>query len=330
MSDIRIAVLGAGGIARKHVEALGQIPRARVVAVADTLPERAAALASACGAAAYADPGQAIHAADLVYVLTPPSTHCALAVMAMQAGKHVVCEKPLAISLEDARVMTREARERGVQLMVAFNMRFKKGFRMLKEVVDSGQLGQIYHFWSHRMGLGVAQGYNWRTDPALLCGMTIESLSHDIDLMRLLVGEPVDVRSTVYRSRPDLPDFDTDVSAAFTLSSGGTALIHASWSSHLGMNGRGVLGTSGAAVAEGPGIWESRYFHLKTDAMEHETITVLNDPLDVSSYLAENQHFVDCVADNRPASSTGEDGLRALTISHAILEAHAGKQTVAV
>lgn len=328
MSDIRIAILGAGGIARKHVEALGQVPHARVVAVADVMPDRAAALAATCGAAAYTDPGHAVDRADLVYVLTPPSTHCELAVMAMRAGRHVVCEKPVAISLEDGELMTREARESGVQLMVAFNMRFKKGFSMLHQVVASGQLGQIYHFWSHRMGQGVASGYNWRTDPALLCGMTIESLSHDIDLMRLLVGEPVDVRGTVYESRPDLPGFDTDVSAVFTLASGGTALIHASWSSHLGMNARGVLGTRGAAVAQGPGIWDSRFFHLKTDTMQHEAITELDDPLDVSSYVAENRHFVDCVANNHPASATGEDGLRALAISHAILRAYRDKQTV--
>jgi len=328
MSDVRVAVLGAGGIASKHIEALGQVARARVVAIADIVPERAAALARMCGATAYADPEQAIAQADLVYVLTPPSSHRSLAVMAMQAGKHVVCEKPLAISVEDGEIMTSEARKHGVQLMMAFNMRYKKGFKMLKETVDAGQLGDIYHFWSHRMGLGVGHGYNWRTDPALLCGMTIESLSHDIDLMRLLVGDPMDVSSTVYESRPDLPGFDTDVSAVFTLAGGGTALIHASWSSHLGMNARGVLGTAGAAVAEGPGIWETRFFRLKTAAMEHETMTVLNDPLDVSSYIAESQHFVECIADNRPAAATGEDGLRTLKISHAIL--HARQNNAAV
>ena len=254
MSDIRIAILGAGGIAQKHVAALADVPRARVVAVVDVVPERAAALAGACGAQAHATPEEAIARADLVYVLTPPSTHCALAVMALESGKHVVCEKPLAIAVEDGERMTQAARAHGRHLMVAFNMRYKTGFQLLKAAVDSGELGTIYHFWSHRMVLGVGPEYNWRTDPTMLCGMTIESLSHDIDFMRLLIGEPVDVASTVFPARPALPGFDTDVSAAFTLAQGGTALIHASWSSHLAMNARGVLGTTGAAVVEGPGI----------------------------------------------------------------------------
>lgn len=325
---VKIAIVGAGGIAKKHVEALGTIPTAQVVTVHDVVQERAEALAAACGAEAFADPRVAVEKADMVYILTPPSFHRELSVLAMEFGKHVVCEKPLALSLEDGRAMVEAAREAKVKLMVAFNMRFKKGFRFLREAIDSGELGKIHHFWSHRFGIGVGQGYNWRTDPELLCGMTIESLSHDIDLMRFLVGEPLDVRSSVYETRPDLPGFDTDVNAVFSLLNGGTALIHASWSSHLGHNARGVLGTKGAAMSEGPGLWESRHFHVKTVAMEHEQITVLNDPLDVNSYLAENDHFVHCVENDCQPKVSGEDGLRALEISHAILRANRDKQMV--
>ncbi len=316
---LRIAIIGAGGIAAKHVEALRTIPTARIVAVNDVNQERAQAVAAACGAKAYPDARAAVEKADLVYVLTPPSTHRELAVAAMEAGKPVVCEKPIASSLDDARAIVEASHRTGVKLMVAFNMRFKKGFQMLRETAVSGQLGTIYHFWSHRMGLGVGKNYNWRTDPQLLCGMTVESLSHDIDLMRSLVGEPRDVRATVYESRPDLPGFDTDANVAVSLCDGGTALIHASWSSHLGVNSRGLLGTRGAAMAEGPGLWETRYFHLKTEEMENEILTVLNDPLDVNSYIAEDRHFVDCIENGHAPDVTGEDGLRALEISRAIL-----------
>jgi predicted dehydrogenase len=325
---IKVAIIGTGGIARKHAEALGTIPEARIVAVTDVVPEKAEAFAAELGADVHADPQASVERADLVYVLTPPSSHRELSVMALQAGKHVVCEKPLAISLEDGQAMVEAAKNAGVLLMVAFNMRFKKGFRCLKETLDSGQLGEIYHFWSHRMGIGVGEGYNWRTDPLLLCGMTIESLSHDIDLMRWLVGNPRDVKGTVHEARSDLKGFDTDTSAVFSLRSGGTALIHASWSSPLAMNSRGLLGTKGAAMSEGPGLWESRNLHLKTDEMEYESITVLNDPLDVNSYIAENRHFIDCVENKRPPEVTGEDGLRALEISHAILRSHREQRVV--
>jgi predicted dehydrogenase len=327
---VDVAILGAGGIAERHASALGGNSSARIVAVHDTRVERAEAMASAYGGRAFARAEDAVAEADLVYVLTPPTTHRELAVLAMQAGKHVVCEKPLAATLEDGRIMLEAAQTHGVKLMVAFNMRFKKGFRYLKEIVDSGRLGRIYHFWSHRFGLGVGTGYNWRTDPELMCGMAIESLSHDIDLMRFIVGDPLNVRSTVYESRSDLPGFDTDVSALFTLAEGSTALIHASWSSHLGGNARGVLGTKGAAIAEGPGLWESRYLRIKTEDMAHEERIVLDDPLDMASYVAENEHFVASVDRDLAPLVTGEDGFRALTISYALLEAHRRNETVAI
>lgn len=318
---VKIAIVGAGGIAEKHAQALSAIPSAQIVAVNDAMMERAEAMAATYGGKAVAAAEEAVAAAELVYVLTPPTTHRELSVLAMRAGKHVVCEKPLAVSLEDARIMVETAQNNNIKLMVAFNMRFKRGFRYLKDALDSDRLGTIYHFWSHRFGMGVGRGYNWRTDPALMCGMAIESLSHDIDLMRYLVGDPVDVRSTIYESRPDLPGFDTDVNALFTLPDSMTALIHASWSSHLGGNARGLVGTKGAAISEGPGLWETRYFRIKTDDMPYEERVVLNDPLDVASYRAENEHFVTCVADDLEPMVTGEDGLRALRISHALHEA---------
>ena len=327
---VRVALLGAGGIAKTHARALDAISSAEIVAVHDISIERAEAMVSAYGGRAFARAEDAIAEAELVYVLTPPTTHRELVVLAMQAGKHVVCEKPLAASLEDGRAMVEAAEAYGVKLMVAFNMRFKKGFRYLKETLDSGRLGEVYHFWSHRFGLGIGKGYNWRTDPDLMCGMAIESLSHDIDLMRYMVGDPLDVRSTVFESRSDLPGFDTDVNAVFTLAEGSTALIHASWSSHLGGNARGVLGTKGAAIVEGPGLWESRYLRIKTEDMQHEERIVLNDPLDLASYVAESESFVTCVDQDLTPSVTGQDGLRALAISYALHEAHRKQAVISI
>jgi len=316
---VNIGIVGAGGIARTHVEALKAIPKARIVAVVDVVEERAQAMAASCGAIACPRLQDCLDKVDMVHVLTPPSTHRDIAVEAMAAGKHVVCEKPIAASIADGRAMVDAAHTYGVKLMVAFNMRFRKGFAMLREVVRDGSLGEVVSFWSQRLGAGVGQGYNWRTDPELLCGMSVESLSHDIDLLRWIVGEVVDVRASVLESRPDLPGFDDNASVALTLANGGIALIHASWSSRLARNSRGVVGTKGTALVEGGGLWELREFCIKTDNMPYETSTIINDAFDVKSYVAENEHFVKCVEQGREPSVSGEDGLRALRISHAIL-----------
>jgi predicted dehydrogenase len=325
---VDIALIGAGGIARRHTEALAAIEEAHIAAVVDVAQERAQQLAATCGACAYETMEACLPHVDVAYILTPPSTHRELAMQAIQAGVHVVVEKPLASQIGDAKAMVKAAQQANVKLMVAFNMRFRRGFIRLKEALQSGCLGQPIHFWSQRLGIGVGSGPNWRTTPGLLCGMSVESLSHDIDLLRWLMGEVVDVRANAFESRPDLPGFDDNANVVFTLAHGGTALIHASWSSHLGRNSRGVIGTRGTAMVAGSGLWNLDDFHLKTLDMEYERIDVLNDKLDVHSYRDESRHFIDCVQNDRQPMVTGEDGLAALRISHAILTSHHERRVV--
>ena len=127
---------------------------------------------------------------------------------------------------------------------------------------------------------------------------------------------------------PNLPGFDDNANVVFSLANGGTAAIHASWSSHLGRNSRGVIGTRGTAMVAGSGLWNLDRFHLKTLDMEYERIDVLNDKLDVRSYRDESRHFVDCVQNDLDPTITGEDGLAALRISHAILTSHHERRVV--
>jgi myo-inositol 2-dehydrogenase/D-chiro-inositol 1-dehydrogenase len=323
-------LIGAGGIARRHAEALAAVEDTHITAVVDLIQGKAQELAATCGADAYETAEACLPHADVAYILTPPSTHRELAVQAIQAGKHVMVEKPIASRVSDARAMVEAAQQANVKLMVAFNMRFRRGFVRLKEALQSGCLGQPIHFWSQRLGMGVGSGPNWRTTPGLLCGMSIESLSHDIDLLRWLMGEVVDVQANVFESRPNLPGFDDNANVVLTLANGGTAVIHASWSSHLGRNSRGVIGTQGTAMVAGSGLWNLDTFHLKTLNMEYERIDVLNDKLDVHSYRDESRHFVDCVQHDRQPLVTGKDGLTALRISHAILTSHHERRVVSI
>ena len=328
---INIAMSGAGGIARTHGSSLMGISNANIVGVVDPNKERAEALASAVGTTAYEHLEDCIDEADVVYILTPPSTHRELALKAIEAGKHVVCEKPISISLDDAVAMVQAAEQANVKLMIAFNNRFRKGFNRLKEIVHAGTLGKLVSMWSQRIGRGIPHGYNWRTDPKLMCGMSIESLSHDIDLIRWIAGEITDVRANIVASNPKLKGFDDNAHVVLTLADGGTAVIHASWSSHLGMNARGVVGTLGTAVVDGPGLWHGDHLRWKTSDMEHEHIEVINDSYANSNcYEMENRHFIDCIANDLPPAITGDDGLAALKVSHAILDSHHKNEVISL
>jgi myo-inositol 2-dehydrogenase/D-chiro-inositol 1-dehydrogenase len=325
---VRIGIVGAGGIAKRHVEALRTIEHAQIVGMVDVETAKAAQLAQTCGAQVFATLDDCLPHVDLVYVLTPPTTHRDLVCTALTAGKHVVVEKPLAAEIADGETMVAAARTSGAKLMTAFNMRFRTGFRRLQETLAAGVLGEPISIWSHRLGIGVGAAPNWRTTPGLLCGMTVESLSHDLDLIAWLGGEIVRVAAHTRETHADLPGFDDNAVIIATLSGGVMASIHASWSSHLAYNARGIVGTEGTAMVTGRGLWDLTTFHLKTAAMPYETIEVLNDTLDVASYREESRHFVDCVRHDRTPSITGEDGLRALRVSHAIMAAHRQGKTV--
>lgn len=319
---VRVGIVGAGGIAGRHIDSLAQIADAQVTAVLDTNIERARSVAQSCNATACESLARMFELVDAVYVLTPPSTHAQIVCSAAAAGRHIVCEKPLAVTLDDGRRMVDAARKAGVLLITSFKFRFHHGFLRIKEMVDSGSIGKLTSIWCQRIarGAGSSPEYNWRTDPALLCGMSIESLSHDIDIMRWIAGEVIDVRAVVSNTRADLPGFDNNASVTLTFDSGAVGTIHASWSSYISLSSRGVIGTRGAAYAEGASLFDLERLHWKTDQMPHERIDVINDRNDLSGFVAENEHFIGCIRDGKEPEVTGEDGLRALQISHAILE----------
>ena len=143
---INIVMVGAGGIARTHSSSLMHISGANIVGVVDSNRERAETLAGTVGATAYANLDDCVDRADVVYILTPPSTHRELALKAIQAGKHVVCEKPISISLDDAVTMVRAAKQADVKLMIAFNNRFRTGFKASQGHGSCRHIGQTRQY----------------------------------------------------------------------------------------------------------------------------------------------------------------------------------------
>jgi len=325
---VKIAIVGAGGIASQHIQCLMSIKEARIAAVVDAVPERAQRAAEQCGARAYDKLESCLDTVDAVYVLTPPKSHVGLCLEVIQAGKHLFVEKPLADTVEHAETIVSAADQAGIKAMTAFNMRFRKGFRRLKEVFDSGVLGEPVSYWCQRLGIGVGNEPNWRTTQGQIVGMTVESLSHDIDLIRWMLGDVRGVATRLSFTRPELPAFDDHASALFKLESGASAVIHASWSSHLGLNSRGIVGTNGTALVEGDGLWELTRFRLKTNDMEYEVTEKLNDLDNRPSYFDENVAFIESIVRGKPLPATLQDGLQAVRIAEAMHRSHRDQREI--
>ncbi|KKO52918.1 Gfo/Idh/MocA family protein [Paenibacillus sp. DMB20] len=156
MSKLKIGIIGCGGIANaKHLPALSKLSElAEMTAFCDIIIERAELAAKqygAAGAKTYTDYRQLIQDGqlDVVHVLTPNSTHSVITVEALEAGKHVMCEKPMAINSLEAKSMLDAAKRTGKKLTIGYQNRFREDALMLKEACEDGFLGDIYLAKAH-------------------------------------------------------------------------------------------------------------------------------------------------------------------------------------
>ncbi|WP_199617336.1 Gfo/Idh/MocA family protein [Paenibacillus alkalitolerans] len=147
---VRVGIVGCGGIAfGKHMPSLAKLKNVEMVAFADIeadRAEKAAAQYGAEGAKTYTDYRKLLEdkSIDVVHVCTPNDSHADITVNALEAGKHVMCEKPMAKTAEGARKMVEAAKRTGKKLTIGYNNRFRKDSQYLKQVCDSGELGEIY------------------------------------------------------------------------------------------------------------------------------------------------------------------------------------------
>ena len=151
MARLKIGIIGCGGIANgKHLPALKAIDRADIVAFCDLIPERAEKAAKEYGvpgAKVYTDYKELLkdESIDVCYVLTPNRSHADISIDALHAGKHVMCEKPMAKSAADARRMVEAAKETGKKLTIGYQHRHKAASQYVKGCIDRGDLGEIYY-----------------------------------------------------------------------------------------------------------------------------------------------------------------------------------------
>ncbi len=155
MGKFRVAVIGCGGIANgKHLPSLRLVPDVELIAFCDIIVERAQKAAEqygVAGARVYEDYKELLEKEkpDVVHVCTPNRAHCEISVAALEAGCHVMCEKPMAINEADARKMLEAAKRTGKKLTIGYQNRYRADSQFLKEECEKGTFGEIYYAKAH-------------------------------------------------------------------------------------------------------------------------------------------------------------------------------------
>jgi predicted dehydrogenase len=243
-------VAGTGQIATRLAQALSSVPDARLVRVGSRDPARARAFAEAHGAASHGSWEELLEdpRVDVVYVASPHSEHCTQAVQALGAGKHVLVEKPMALSLAQVTRMVDLAGERGQFLMEAMWSRFLPAYRKVLELVAQDAIGRVL---SVESGLGFDAPFDaahrlYRRD--LGGGALLDIGVYPVQLALLLLGRPRDVRATAALG-PTGVDHDTVIELAFD--GGATASLRCSLVADLPGTSR-IVGERGVIELAAP------------------------------------------------------------------------------
>lgn len=215
MRKLGWGVIGAGGIADRRTIPEGIMPaeNARLVAVSDADPVRGAAVGQKYGAKVYPDLDQLLADPEVeaLYIATPNFLHKEHTLRAAAAGKHVLCEKPLGLSLDQAREMAKACKAAGVKLGAGFMMRFNPYHQHFKNLVDQGTLGTIVFARAQLTCWYPPIPGAWRQDPKCSGGGALMDLTvHCVDLLEMILGPAGEVMSYVEQRVHDYPCDDTN------------------------------------------------------------------------------------------------------------------------
>lgn len=320
----RIGLIGAGNIGAQHGRVLASLPGVEVAAVVDVDEARASDLAAEFGANGFGTVSEALSHMDAAYVLTPPRQRLDVIRTIAEAGKPIFCEKPLAASVADGEAIRNVVRETGVPFMMGFMRRYAPTMVRVKDVLNSGALGEIVQVSLQRLEKQVAPAGNWRIAPESLVGMAVESVSHDIDLLRWLVGDIARADGHV-RNSSGLQGFNDDLAATLKFENGAIGTLQVSWNSWLGLNTLGILGTSGALMIDGQGVWTFDRMRTSLAGGEQRSDEVIaEDEARDIGMTAESETFMAILNGGDVEYPGVDDGLATLVISNAITASHAG------
>jgi predicted dehydrogenase len=352
--QLRVGVIGCGA-GLFHLEGYAEEPRAKVVALAGLDTDRCQSLAKRFEIPRVFRDYQDLLAEDdidAVSIAVPNSLHAPVAIAALEAGKHVLIEKPLARFASEAESMVAAAEKAGKILAIAFQRRTRHDVQILRDEISGGKLGNIYYakaFWMRRRGI---PGWgSWFTSKEAAGGGPLIDLGvHVVDMALYAMGNPkvVAVSASTYAeigtqgkgnwvtARGRFQPEETigyeveDLATAFLrLENGATLLLEASWASFTEVNdafGIQVYGSQG-----GGRIFSEGYADTETLTLFHEAGDTTSDSkprlVPRSGHAAIINGFVDGILDGKPVSPDGREGLERVRLIDAIYRsAELGKE----
>jgi predicted dehydrogenase len=317
---IRYGIVGCGHIAKKHVAAIEAVEGAELVAVCDTNEERLSEFA-VDGVRGYTDLKDMLASdVDVVCICTPSGIHAPLTIQAAEAKKHVIVEKPMALTLEDADRMIDACEKNGVKMAVVHPNRFRPAVVELKKQLEQGAFGKIGHAnatvrWNRN------QAYYdqapWRGTKAMDGGVLMNQAIHNMDLLLWMMGDIEEISSYHATRIRNIEAEDTSVSV-IRFKNGALGVLEAAvtiYPKNL-EESLSIFGEKGTAVIGGPTanwIKEWKFEGLPDEEAQNTIRRVEQDPFGIPGHQCIIQDMTEAVLNDRKPVVSGEEGRKALS-----------------
>jgi predicted dehydrogenase len=322
---LRVAIVGAGNIAQAYGEVFARTSPAHVVAVADQVPERAAAMAARFGCRSFGS-HQAMLAevcVDAAVVCTPPASHAEVTIDLLEASVPVLCEKPLTISSVNARRMLAAASANSATIMMAAKFRYVDDVARAIALVKEGIIGDVVLF-ENAFTAKVSMGDRWNCRPAVSGGgVLVDNGTHSVDLVRCFLGPISEVLAV---EGPRLQGLEVEDTAHLFLRGGDGALanVDLSWSVDKGLDSYAEICGTGGTMRLG---WSTSSYRTSRRG-EWRVFGSGYDKLAAMGRQVDD--FLATVAGRRSPRITGEDALASVEVIEAAYASLARKAWVAV
>jgi len=301
MSKLGVAVVGTGFWGKNHARVYKELASTELVAICDVNAERAKAVAEQFGVKAYTDSGQMLKDKDVeaISVCTWSTYLAEEALKALNAGKHVLVEKPMATNSKQAQELNNLAKKNGLHLTVGFLTRFIPGVQIIRDSIEKKKVGDLVCATSKRVN-------PW---PERIgdVGVVKDSAIHDIDVMRFISqNDPVAVYAKMGSRR--IRKYEDYAHIMLTYENGESAFIEANWLTPSKTRMLTVTGSEGIMKLDY--ITQELWIEQQTQTVQPRQPTV--EPLKL-----ELEHFAKCITEKKAPLITGVDGIKALQIAEA-------------
>ncbi|MCD6510627.1 MAG: Gfo/Idh/MocA family oxidoreductase [Thermoprotei archaeon] len=317
MGGIGVALIGCGGIGKVHAEGLRRSPYAELKVACDLVEARARSFVEKFGFERFSSNYEEVLKADdveLVIIAVPPKYHAKMTIEALEAGKHVLCEKPMATNLKDAKEMLAKARKAGLKLCIDYQNRFLPSHERLKQIVDSGDLGDLIQVRA-RVAYPImevlppdAPMRTWLFNPAIAGGGVLMDIgTHWTDLVRWLIRREYEsVYALLGHFDVRIPEDVEDTAVLLCRMEGDLqAVVDVSWAVKKSLWLIEVYGSEGTAMANLPG--GLLVYHKEQDDWRSIKVPEGEEP-----HAKLIRLFLKSIVEDSEPPVTGEDGYKSL------------------